>query len=117
VHHRLIRIGLAALLFVVGVAPAVAKVVECCCGAREEQKAKSCCGGCHCEIQKAPEPAKAPLALRTLTDLGPGLPPVFPRVKLEAPQAVFEPWSVSSEPASNSRPDDHHSRAPPLFCS
>lgn len=114
-HHRLIRIGLAALLFVVGVAPAVAKAVECCCGPKVEQKVKSCCGGCHCEIQKAPEPVKAPLALLALVDLEPGLPPVLPRIKIEAPEAVFEPWSVSPEPASNSPPDDYHSRAPPLF--
>lgn len=114
-QHRLIRIGLAALLFIVVAAPAVAKAIECCCGPQVEQKAKSCCDTCRCEVKQAPEPVKAPLALLPPVDLDPGLSPLLPTLQIERVEPVFEPWIDFPQPASNSPPEEHHSRAPPLF--
>lgn len=116
-RQRLTRIGLALLMSFVLLAPALAKAVECCCGAGLPKKAESCCSDCRCEIRQSVQIEQTPLALPTLVDLDPGLVPVLPESPVAPCEDSFVAWPPEPAALCHSPPDRLQPRAPPLFCS
>ena len=117
-HQRIIRIGLALMLLVVGIAPGLAAVVKCCCGPAEPAfEAKSCCSKCTCEVKANENPQGPPAFLWVPAEFETGLIPVLP--SLEEPVLVIENqlYLPAPTPQAHSPPERVLGRAPPLFCS
>lgn len=117
-HQRIIRIGLALLLFVVGIVPGFAAAVDCCCGPKApEIKAKSCCPNCTCELTSSEEPKSAPHFVWSPVELETGMVPALPKQVVVAASVQSEVIETAPEPQSHSPPKRVLGRAPPSFCS
>lgn len=117
-QQRIIRIGLALMLLVVGIAPGFAAAVKCCCGPKEpEIKAKTCCPTCTCELKADTERRGSPEFVWVPSELEPGLVPQL--VKLAVHAVLVQPKVLQAipEPQGHSPPERVLGRAPPLFCS
>lgn len=117
-HHRIIRIGLALMLLVVGIAPGFAAAFECCCGPKEpEIKAKTCCPNCTCELKADTEHKGSTEFVWVPVELEVGLVPQLFKLSVDAFLVQPKAFQAIPEPQGHSPPERVLGRAPPLFCS